>query len=263
MSILCLTSCGGSPGATTLAVGLALTWPRPVLLVDADPGAHQAVLAGYLAGHSANGKGLLRVAEAQRDRRPLREVLIDQTLELGSEQSVRRLLLPGFTRASAARNFQPVWPDLTDAFLDLDALGFDVVVDCGRLGPEGIPPALADHAALTGLVMRSSLRSVISATVHLPALVDGDVPGGRVGIIVVGDGAPYGQREIARALNTPVLGSIAHDPGAAEHWSDGAQRRKRFESSALVRTVADLGSRLAQRLDSGDRAAVAAAREDV
>ena len=36
-AILLLTSTAGSPGVTTLAVGLALTWPRPVLLVDATP----------------------------------------------------------------------------------------------------------------------------------------------------------------------------------------------------------------------------------
>ncbi len=82
MAILMLTSAGGSPGVTTLAIGLALTWPRPVLLADCDPGAHQAVLAGYLHGQSSSGKGLLRVAEAHRDRRPLREVVIDQCLPL-------------------------------------------------------------------------------------------------------------------------------------------------------------------------------------
>lgn len=53
MGILLLTSASGAPGVTTLGVGLALTWPRPVLLADCDPGAHQAVLAGYLAGTSA------------------------------------------------------------------------------------------------------------------------------------------------------------------------------------------------------------------
>ena len=53
MAILLLTSAGGSPGVTTLAVGLALTWPRPVLLADCDPGAHQSILAGYLAGTSS------------------------------------------------------------------------------------------------------------------------------------------------------------------------------------------------------------------
>src|SRR4029434_11328260 len=62
MAILLLTSTAGSPGVTTLAVGLAITWPRPILLADCDPGAHQAILAGYLAGRSTSGKGLLRLA---------------------------------------------------------------------------------------------------------------------------------------------------------------------------------------------------------
>ena len=46
MAILLLTSTAGAPASPPLAVGLALTWPRPVLLADCDPGAHQAVLAG-------------------------------------------------------------------------------------------------------------------------------------------------------------------------------------------------------------------------
>ena len=37
MSLIVLTSASGSPGVTTTALGLALGWPRPALLVDADP----------------------------------------------------------------------------------------------------------------------------------------------------------------------------------------------------------------------------------
>src|SRR4029453_4732397 len=86
MGILLLTSTAGSPGVTTLAVGLALTWPRPILLADCDPGAHQAILAGYLGGCSAGGKSRLRVAEAHRDRRPLREAILDQTPPLSAAE---------------------------------------------------------------------------------------------------------------------------------------------------------------------------------
>ena len=120
MAILLLTSTSGSPGVTTLAVGLALTWPRPILLADCDPGAHQAILAGYLAGRSVNGRGLLRVAEAHRDRRPLREAVLDQTLALSAEEESRRLFLPGFTKPGSAMHFGGVWEDLSEA---LDRLG--------------------------------------------------------------------------------------------------------------------------------------------
>ena len=105
MAILILTSTSGSPGVTTLAVGLALVWPRSVLLADCDPGAHQAVLAGYLAGQSPNGKGLLRVAEAHRDGRPLREVVVDQAIPLTDDTTERRLFLPGFTKPGSANLF--------------------------------------------------------------------------------------------------------------------------------------------------------------
>ena len=132
-----LTSASCSPGVTTRAVGLALTWPRPVLLADCDPGAHQAILAGYLAGQSAQGKGLLRVAEAHRDRRPLREVVIDQTISLTADDGERRLYLPGFTKPGSAAHFGAVWEDLADTFDRLGDLDFDVIIDAGRLGPSG------------------------------------------------------------------------------------------------------------------------------
>jgi len=149
-------STGGSPGVTTLAVGLAITWPRPVLLADCDPGAHQAVLAGYLAGRSASGKGLLRVAEAHRDRRPLREVVLDQTLPLSDEADSHRHFLPGFTRPGSAMHFGAVWEDLAEAFDRLDDVDIDVIIDCGRMGPLGPPAALLERTALTAVVLTST-----------------------------------------------------------------------------------------------------------
>jgi hypothetical protein len=237
VAILCLTSCGGSPGVTTLAVGLALTWPRPVLLADCDPGAHQGVLAGYLSGRSAGGKGLLRVAEAHRDRRPLREVVLDQSLLLADSAGHRRLLLPGFTRPSSAAHFTGVWSDLAETFDRLDEVEMDVIVDLGRLGPLGLPPALAERSALTAVVLSSSLRAVMSARVHLPAVTGSGRSNGGNGLVLVDEGRPYRSREISRALGLPVLASIPRDDDSAAHFSDGAPRHRKFEGSAYLRAV--------------------------
>ena len=53
MAIVCLTSASGSPGVTTTAVGIAFCWPRPALLVEADPTGGSGVLAGIPARHDA------------------------------------------------------------------------------------------------------------------------------------------------------------------------------------------------------------------
>ena len=37
MALIAFTAAGGSPGVSTLTVGLGLGWPRPVVLVEADP----------------------------------------------------------------------------------------------------------------------------------------------------------------------------------------------------------------------------------
>ena len=239
MAILLLTSASGAPGVTTLGIGLALCWPRSVLLADCDPGAHQAVLAGYLAGTSAEGKGLLRVAEAHRDRRPLTD-----------DDSARRLVLPGCARPGSAGLFAAAWPELSEAFVALDDHGFDVIVDAGRLSHSGLPTALVERADLTALVLRSNLRSIVSARVHLLALREHprlQASERSLGLILVGGGQPYGAREIGKSLGVPVVAEIADDVDTARHLSDGAPRSRRFDTSKLARslhtTAAQLGAR--------------------
>lgn len=252
MAILLLTSTAGSPGVTTLAVGLALTWPRPILLADCDPGAHQAILAGYLGGRSADGKGLLRVAEAHRDRRPLREAVLDQTLPLSAEEESRRLFLPGFTKPGSAMHFGGVWQDLAEAFDRLGDVEIDVIIDCGRIGPSGPPAALLERSALTAVVATSSLRSIMSTRVHLPTLRDHpqltSSDRRHLGLIIVGEGQPYQRGEIARALEVSVITSIAHDRQSAAHLSDGRPRPRRFDTSPLIRSIRDAASQLSSTL---------------
>lgn len=253
MGILLLTSTSGSPGVTTLAVGLALTWPRSALLADCDAGAHQAVLAGYLTGTSADGKGLLRVAEAHRDRRSLAEVVLDQTVPLSADDTQRRLFLPGFARPSSAGLFAGVWPELADAFVQLDDHGYDVVVDAGRISTGGLPSALVERSDLTALVLRSDLRSIVSARAHLLALREHPrlrASERSLALIVVGAGQPYGTREIAKALGVPVIAEVAHDPRSAGHLSDGAPRSRTFDASRLTRSLHAMSALLAARFST-------------
>ncbi|MCW2803241.1 MAG: hypothetical protein JWN06_1458 [Propionibacteriaceae bacterium] len=252
MAVLLLTSAAGAPGVTTLSIGLALTWPRAVIVADCDPAAPQAVLAGYLQGRCRTSKGLLRVAEAHRDRRPLAEVVMDQTVELAEDPEHRRLLLPGFSKPGSARLFSAGWADLADAFARFDEAGIDVIVDAGRIGPDGVPFPLLERCQAVGMVSRTSLRAVAATRVHAATLIEQcrlaatDV---RAGLILVGEGEPYSGREISGLIDLPVLGTVAADPIHAACLSDGAPRPRKFDASPLVRTLRSAAAHLSSSVD--------------
>ena len=75
MSLIVLSSASGSPGVTTTALGLALTWHRPCLLVEADPTGGSAVAAGYLRGSILPPEAMIELALAQQDGRLLLDTL--------------------------------------------------------------------------------------------------------------------------------------------------------------------------------------------
>ena len=92
----------------------------------------------------------------------------------------------------------------------------------------------------------------MSARVHLPTLCDhprlGSTDRAHLGLIVVGEGQPYRRTEITKALEVPVITSIAHDPKAAVHFSDGRPRHRRFDSSPLMRSIRDASFQLSDTL---------------
>jgi hypothetical protein len=192
------------------------------------------------------------VAEAHRDRRPLREVVLDQCEPLADDRGHRRLFLPGFTKPGSASHFGGVWTDLAETFDRLSDAGYDVIVDAGRLGAVGLPAPLVEHAAHTCLVLRSNLRAVMSARVHLTTLRDHarlSEAGSALGLIIVGESDPYPRSEIAKALGVPALGVVPDDHRAAAHLSDGKPRPRKFDRSSLMTSLSDLAATLATRLE--------------
>jgi hypothetical protein len=179
-------------------------------------------------------------------------VVLDQTLPLSSDEESRRLFLPGFTKPGSAMHFGGVWEDLAEAFDRLGEVDLDVIIDCGRLGPNGPPAALLERSSLTAVVVTSTLRSIMSARVHLPTLCDHPQLSATVrrhlGLIVVGEGQPYRRNEITKALDMPVITTIADDRLTAAHLSDGGPRHRRFDTSPLIRSIRDASLQLSSRL---------------
>jgi len=241
MALIVLTSAAGSPGVTTTAVGLGLIWPRPVLLVEADPTGGSAVLAGYFRGSTSHPTGLIDLAWADRHG-SLAEALPGLTMPIPDSQAA---LLPGVRAHGQSRSLTGVWESLTAALKGLESTGQDVLVDAGRLGLTGSPEPLIFGADLTLLVVRTDLVALSAARSWAETLrsrFDQGGGAGRLGLLLVGDGRPYRAREVSKALQLPVTAGLPWDPDGAAVFSRGATPPRRFDRSPLIRGLRAAGA---------------------
>ncbi|WP_296137339.1 hypothetical protein [uncultured Tessaracoccus sp.] len=251
MAVIVCTGGPGSPGVTTTALTLAITWPRDVLLADCDRDPSQAVLAGYLRGLDTGGRGLASVAQAHRQGLPLADELWVHTLPLREGEAATRRFLAGFSHPGAVRLFEAAWTGLGEAFAALDARGVDVLVDAGRIGVHGLPLGLLTSADLVVVTVRSHLRSLAALRLHLPTLREqlGALPVAvPLGLAVVGPGMPYSSREIGQQFDVEPWLEIPHDPRAAAVLADGAPEPRRFAEHGHLGRARTLAKQLAERV---------------
>lgn len=246
MAIVVLTSAGHAPGVTTTALGLALAWPRPVLLVDADRTPTQAVLAGYLRGEHPGQHGLGRILQALRERRPVEEVLDDETVELPALLSTERpaRFLPGFPHPGVVGLFASAWPDLMVALAARDG---DVLIDAGRIGADGLPAAVTQYADLTLAVTRTSLVALAGLRLYLPGLAEAS---GETALLLIGSGMPYGRAEVQEQFATTIAAEVSHAPLHAAVLSDGTPPPRRFVDSGYFRSLRMAAESISGRLEA-------------
>lgn len=231
MALHALVSAGGSPGVTTTAVALALTWPGSVVLAECDPSGGD-VVSGLFGGHLPARAGLLAVAlEAGRGIGAASAAVQNQLVEIDGD--LTRRLLTGITDPRQAAGLAQAWPVVAQA---LSAQPGDVIADCGRLGGGESPLPVLAAAATIAVVLRPSLRQVAKAKPRIEMLTG--LPGGpgRVMLLLTGQGS-YGAREIATVLGRAVLGILPHDPKTALVLSDGTGSRRGLAGRPLMRAA--------------------------
>jgi hypothetical protein len=234
-----LVSAGGSPGVTTAAITLALTWPAPVIVAECDPSGGD-ILAGLLAGHVPAGRGLMEHAmEAGRSGQAATASLVTQLVPLDEDRT--RMLLPGLTDPRQATGLTTAWPAVAAT---LTAQPADVIADCGRLdaGP-GQPLAVLSAARTVAIVLRPSLRQVWLARPRVELL--GQLLGGgaRLALLLTGPGT-HSARDVAQALGLPVLAALPDDSRTAGLLSDGLGDRRYLTRGSLIRTGGAAGQAL-------------------
>jgi hypothetical protein len=238
MALYGVVSVGGSPGATTTALALALSWPREVILAECDL-AGGSVLAGFLVNrlYWPPGPGLLGLAmEVARDPRHVVARIEDYTIPLTDHGQAK--LLPGIRDPRHAPQLAPLWQPLAATFT---SAGSDVIADLGRIGGPETPYELLAAADVVVMVLQRSLVQVDAAQPRLSALHDalkGRVP---VGLCLIDSGA-YSVAAVQKALSgLPVLAQLPHARADARVLSDGARPHLAFRTSMLMRAAGNLG----------------------
>ena len=239
MAVIVLASASGAPGVTTTALGLAMTWSRPVVLVDADPVGGSAILAGYLQGTVVHNDAMVRLVLAHRDGR-LGEELPRVLMTLPGTDVA---LLPGPRSHAQAASLTDVWGPLSAELAELEENGQDVIVDAGRLGMAHFPSPLVEGADVALLVGGSGLTQLAAARQWAADWWTASWDGNgalSVGCLLVGEGRPYGSRTVARTLSLPVVESVAWDPDSAAVFSSGRPAGRRLSASPLTRSLSSV-----------------------
>lgn len=238
MALYALTSAGGSPGVTTSALALALTWPSQVIVAECDPSGGD-VLAGLFAGHLEARSGLLPLAMAAgANPDAMTAGLWQQLVDLDGEHS--RMLLPGITDPRQAAGLEPSWPALATA---LSALPGDVIADCGRLDVLPASAPILAAASIAILVLAPTLRQVSKARQRIEMLADLRGGAERLALLLIGRGT-HSARDVQRVLGVQVAGTLTDDDKTASMLSDGTGSRRGLAARPLLRSARPAGRAL-------------------
>ncbi len=231
MTVVAFASVKGSPGVTTLAclVGALWTGRRPVVVeADADGGD----LAARFGLSSRRGWTSL-VNAARRD---------------GAGTSIGSHLqqLPGgldVLVAPASSDWRHGDPPAHQLALETDECreeGLDLLVDLGRLHPNGVVTAWLARADRIVLVTKGDTASLAQLRDRVGCAFDAI---GDRAVLAVVDSA-HGEHEIEQFTGIERIVTVPFDPPTAAIASGARSGRRRLSRSALIQSVSRLASGL-------------------
>ena len=231
MSLIAFASAKGSPGVTTTAVAVTGSWPsdRRVLLAEFDPA------GGDLAPRFGlqPDPGVVELGSTHR-RGLTAETIWAHTQSLPGGIPVL-VGPPSPEQALALREF---WTAAGPAMATLPDT--DVIMDCGRVGPNSPVVEVLHHAAIVVLVVRPDFEGIS----HLRARLARQLTSARTAVVLVGD-RPYSAAEVAEVIEAKVAAVVADDPRAAALLGGHPGNQGTLRRSALMRSARELSQALA------------------
>lgn len=128
----------------------------------------------------------------------------------------------------------------------LAASSATIVVDGGRLRPDGATSELRAASALTLLLVRPVAEDLVGLAHRLPALDD------RGALVLVGRGA-YSSAHVGAEFGLDVLGTLPEDRRATAMLTAGGVSSRGLARTALARSMRTIADDVATRLDEEDK----------
>ncbi|MEV0254711.1 hypothetical protein AB0H82_10675 [Streptomyces sp. NPDC050732] len=265
MSVMVLAS-GHGCGVTVSSLALAMSSPRPSLLVEAS-GRQASIRSGYRQGAWGGEVGLWHLAQAHLQHH-LAEAFEAHLRPLDAEGN--RLILPGLTDPAQAAALSGIWEPLSLLLHAMDQhAGYDVMVDAGQVIVDGggvhaglFPAVLAHRADVVLLVLRNTLTSV-AQTLPVARVLQGELERRGSGsealrLLVIQElsAAAGGLRSdaIARRFGIPVVDLLPWDAAAAGLFTHGAQRPPRLAKLPLLKQARKTAAAIAVEVNTRRRA---------
>jgi hypothetical protein len=265
VTVIAVTSFAGSPGVTTAAVAIAVNWPRPVVLLEADISGVSSVMAGFFrANLLPTVAGLDKVAVAftrnilawpdilDPDTRlsiAVHDLPVLSPLPIPELPAGHRLwVIPGFVHLSIIDGVRALWARLPALLRALSDNGVDVIVDLGRLHIDDVRLPILDQADTVLVCAEGTMVDLnrLYRRLELPDMSDRLEGIGRAEkfriLLRDAPAEPVRAGEFTRHL-MPVLATLPFDPQGAAPFSvgkpDPRPARNKYRQ-AICRTVAQL-----------------------
>jgi len=277
MAVIAFTSVAGSPGVTTAATALAVHWPRPVLLVEADDSAATTLMLGFFRSNlHPDALGMRKVVYAYQTNTlhedfilnpefgvsvPVHDLQPFQPFPIPAlPQGHRMWVLPGFNDLSSVTGLRSMWPALGPVLWRVSQTqAVDVLIDLSRLRLDDPRLPLIDLADRTVILTGTTLVDInrLHRRVnHTPDLADRVAGIGRAEKfkLLTIDAVAEGQSASDFAqLIAPVIAGLPFDPAGAAVFSVGRQDVKPARNAyrqAIIRAahaIADNANQTAER----------------
>lgn len=249
MGLYAVCAAKGSPGVSTAAVALGLTWSGPAVVADLDPaGGDLSLRYRDVQGRPLDpDRGLMSLAAAVR--RGAEGADIAEHLQTAASGLP---LLIGVTRAEQVTALGTSWQHVAQSLATM--ADHDVLADCGRVLPGSATMPVLTRADAILMLTRPSLEELFHLRERLRAMTEslrlrdlGAVP---VGVAVLAgerDGASVSDvRQVLAAAGLPVtvVGALTIEPKSAAALRYGLDINAR--KSLLLRSAAAVGEAMRQ-----------------